>query len=189
MANYMKYLIILMLSFIFILGCNSIQNNDLEVGYEITSINNLLLDEKDLVELDISILNSDCEVNVYETSPTSPLEQDYMCYFNINSYDSEVIIQIQKFTNLDDLNGTYQYSSSHYRSAEGLISENEYGDMSRFYRNSEKDYGAEFNDPDVYFYHLWIVKDKYLILVTSKGSEEAKDTVEAIGLTILSKFE
>jgi hypothetical protein len=51
------------------------------------------------------------------------------------------------------------------------------------------DYGGQFNEPGVYFYHLWICKDKYLIHITSKGTEEAAgDSVREIGQQILSKF-
>jgi hypothetical protein len=104
--------------------------------------------------------------------------------------DTGVVIELKKYTNSGDLNGSYQYESLHLRSIEGLISENDYGDQSRFYVNNENDYGAEYNDPNMYYYALYISKNEYLIYVTSKGtSVEAKEYVAKIGRRILSKFE
>ena len=100
-----------------------------------------------------------------------------------------VIIELQKFANYEALNGSYQYSSLHLYSVQGLISENDYGDQSRFRVNNVNDYGGEFNDPNVYYYHLWICKNEYLIHITSKGDKEAETYITKIGQQILSKFE
>jgi len=98
-------------------------------------------------------------------------------------------IELQKFANYEALDGTYQYDSSHLFGVKGLISENDYGDQSRFRVNSEDDYGAEFNEPGVYYYHLWICKNEYLIHITSSGrSKEADEYIAKIGQRILSKF-
>jgi hypothetical protein len=103
--------------------------------------------------------------------------------------DTSIIIELQKFADYEALNGTYQYDSLHYYSIQGLISENTFGDQSRFRLNNENDYGGQFNPPGVYFYHLWITKDLYLIHVTSSGtSQEAEGYVANIGRQILSKF-
>jgi hypothetical protein len=102
--------------------------------------------------------------------------------------DTEVIIEYKKFAVLADLENTYQYDSSHLYSAEGLISENQYGDQSKFRMNNEKDYGGDLNPKDVYFYHLWFTKDEFLIHITSKGSEDAKEYSMRMADKILSRF-
>jgi hypothetical protein len=102
--------------------------------------------------------------------------------------DTQVIIELQKFANYEALDGSYQYSSQHLYSIEGLISENVYGDQSRFRVNNVNDYGGQYNVPGVYYYHLWICKDLYLIHITSKGSEGAREYIANIGQQILSKF-
>lgn len=129
--------------------------------------------------------------NEYSNIVDSSSGQYSICAYLIPGLNNtSVIIQLQKFENYDALNGSYQYDSSHYYSAEGLISENEYGDQSRFRVNNENDYGGQYNEPGVYYYHLWITKDLYLIHVTSGGrSQEADDYVVNIGQAILSKFE
>ena len=101
---------------------------------------------------------------------------------------TEVIMELRKFTNAEDLNNSYQYDSSHLFGAKGLISEDDYGDQSRFRVNSDDDYGSEYNPPGVYFYHLWFTKDKFLIHITSSGSEDAEDYIAKMGRQILSKL-
>ena|SRR3989338_7360448 len=136
-----------------------------------------LLNEQDLVQLG---MNGGCQTEEYQTSASSPLAQYSFCSYNISSpAGTELVIELKKFTNFEDLNGTYQYESLHLRGFRGLVSENDYGDMSRFYVN---------NESTVYYYHLWIVKDEHLIHITSKGSEEAKEYIESTGQAILSKF-
>ena len=102
--------------------------------------------------------------------------------------NTEVVVEIQRFENTDALNGTYLYQSSHLFSIEALISKDTLGDQSTFRVNSEHDYGGEFNPPGVYFYHLWIAKDLYLIHITSKGSD-VKENIEAIGQLLVSKLD
>lgn len=156
----------------------------------IQEVQGLILNEEDLQEIGMTLIENGCLTEEYQTSEYSPLEHLSTCNYTINSLEeTEVVVELRKYTNLHDLNGTYQYSSSHLFSAEGLISEDEFGDQSKFRVNSEHDYGGEFNEPNIYYYNLWITKDLYLIHVTSKGSGEAKSYIERIGQRILNKFE
>ena len=147
------------------------------------------LNEQDLQQLGLSN-GTNCRTeegytNIVDSSPG----QYSICIYTINSLnDTQVIIELQKFTNIEALNGAYQYDSSHLYSIEGLISENDYGDKSRFRVNNEHDYGGQYNEPNIYYYHLWICKDLYLIHITSKGSKEAGEYIAKIGWRILSKF-
>jgi len=175
----MKHPIILIILFILLIGCNKVPT--------INSNQELILSEQDLQQIGMISNGTDCKTEEYETSEFSPLAQYSICFYTINN-DSEVVLELKKFTNLEDLNGSYQYDSSHLFSVEGLISENEYGDFSRFRVSNENDYGGQFNDPAIYYYHLWIVKDKYLIHITSKGKEEAKEYIAKTGRLILGKF-
>jgi hypothetical protein len=111
------------------------------------------------------------------------------CNYTINNLsDTEIIIEIKKYTNYNDLNGTYQYFSSHLFSAEGIINDNKYGDQSIFRINNEDDYGAEFNYEGIYYYHLWFTKDLYLIHITSKGDIDVKEYIEEIALKINFRY-
>ncbi|MBN2422254.1 hypothetical protein JXB41_03430 [Candidatus Woesearchaeota archaeon] len=147
------------------------------------------LNEQDLQQLGISS-GTNCHTEEgYSNIADSSLGQYTVCVYYIPSLnDTQVIIELQKFANYEALNNTYQYDSSHLYSIEGLISENDYGDQSRFRVNNENDYGGEFNEPGVYYYHLWICKDLYLIHITSKGTVEAEDDIAEIAQQILSKF-
>jgi hypothetical protein len=162
----------------------------IKTTHTISGTQELVLNEQDLQQLgmrsdDLKQLGmrsngTDCQTEEYQTNEYSPLAQYSICSYIINSLnDTEVVIQLEKFTNFEDLNGSYQYTSLHLRGFEGLISENDYGDLSRFYVN---------NESTVYYYHLWIVKNEYLIHITSKGTEEAKEYIAEIGYRILSKF-
>lgn len=150
----------------------------------------LTLSGPDLQQLGMRNGGTDCQTEEYTTNEYSPLAQYSFCNYTTNDLDdTEIVIELKKFTNQEDLNGTYQYESLHLRSAEGLLSENEYGDQSRFYVNNENDYGGNVNtEPNVYYYHLWVCKDKYLIHITSKGSKEANKYIANMGQLILSKF-
>lgn len=179
----MKKIILILFLLIFIIGCVEIQET------KITDFEDLILTDSDLNQLEISSNGTICEINEFETSELSPLKKSSTCYYLIDSLnDTEIVIDLKEYTNFHDLNGTYQYSSSHLRSSEGIISENKYGDQSRFSVNHEDDYGSEFNQEGIYYYHLWITKEKFLIHITSKGSEEAKDYILRIGSKILSNF-
>jgi hypothetical protein len=171
------------------LSLNNTQNS--QTKHSVTGIQDLILYKQDILQLGLEINNTYSRIEEYPTSEYSPLMQisfsNYTIY-NINN-NTEVIIELQKFSNLHDLNGSYQYSSSHYYSVDGLISENDFGDQSRFRVNSVNDYGGQFNDPNVYYYHLWISKNEYLIHITSKGSKDARDYIPKMGRMILSKFE
>ncbi|MBI4021074.1 MAG: hypothetical protein HY369_02435 [Candidatus Aenigmarchaeota archaeon] len=155
----------------------------------ISGTQDLVLNDQDLQQLGMMSVGTDCRTEEYPTNEYSPLAQYSFCNYTISSLNqTEVVLELKKYTNLEDLHGTYQYDSSHLFGAKGLISENAYGDMSRFRVNSEDDYGAEFTDPNVYYYHLWIVKSEYLIHLTSKGTEEAGEYMVSMGQLILSKF-
>ena len=163
---------------ILIAGCSAAENPS--SGLTISATQELVLNEKDLEQLGMISNETDCQTEEYETNEYSPLAQYSICYYTINSFnDTQAVLELQKFANLMDLNGTYQYSSLHLRGFQGLISENEHGDLSRFYVN---------NESTVYYYHLWIIKNEYLIHITSKGSKDAQDYITKIGRVILAKF-
>ncbi len=199
----MKQTMILIALIIFVAGCTAVKDKP-EVSESLVSgTQELILNEqelsqlgmvgdqlKQLAELGLTTDGSDCKTEEYNTTEFSPLMQYSICSYVINSLnDTEVIIEFKKFTNGHDLNGTFQYESLHYRSVDGLISENEYGDQSRFYLANKNDYGGEFNNPDVYIYTLYMTKDQYLIHVTSKGRiKEAKEVIEQIGKIVMSRF-
>jgi hypothetical protein len=199
-------LTIFAISFIFIAGCstNQVQDNNQEIIGDNSSsdeenndlvsstigVENLILNEDDLTELSMENTTTNCNVENYETNEYSSLAQYNMCNYTINNLnDTWVIIELSKYSNLNDLNGSYQYSSSHLFGADGIISENTFGDQSKFHVNTDSDYGAEFNNKNVSYYHLWITKDKFLIHITSSGSIDAKESIANIGNTILSKVE
>jgi hypothetical protein len=209
----MKQAIILAILLIFIAGCSKVQEPPvppinttptINTTHTISGIQDLSLNEEDLEQLgmapdrneqDLQELGIDngtnCRTDENYTNIVDSSQGQYgMCVYTISSLnDTQVIIELQKFTNYEALNGSYQYSSLHLFSVEGLISENDYGDQSRFRVNNVHDYGGEFNDPNVYYYHLWICKNEYLIHITSKGrNKEAVDHIAKIGRLILSKF-
>jgi uncharacterized protein YceK len=200
----MKLAIILAILLILVGGCSTVQDSQIKTTHTISGTQELVLNEQDLQQIGMtSDLNAqdlqqfgmsngtNCLTDENYTNIIDSSQGQYsICIYNIgNLNDTEVIIELQKFANYEALNGSYQYSSLHLYSVEGLISENDYGDQSRFRVNNVNDYGGEFNDPNVYYYHLWICKDKYLIHITSKGrSKEAVDYIAKIGQQILSKF-
>jgi len=149
------------------------------------------LNNQDLQQLGITGNGTNCQTDEKYTNIVDSSEGQYsICIYSISSLnDTQVIIELQKFANYEALNGSYQYGSLHLYSIEGLISENDYGDQSRFRVNNENDYGGQYNDPNVYYYHLWICKDLYLIHITSNRAKEADEYVAKIGRQILSKFE
>jgi hypothetical protein len=193
-GDKMKLEIILAILLIFVGGCTIVQNGNPgttdNTTVAISGTQELVLNAQDLEKLGMAGNGTDCVTEEYETGENSPLAQNSVCYYRINSMNgTEVTLEMQKFTNLNDLNGSYQYSSLHYRSAKGLISENDFGDQSRLYVNNEEDYGGQYNEPGVYYYHLYYTKDKYLIHITSSGrSKEAVDYIRSMGRQILAKF-
>jgi hypothetical protein len=199
--------IILILIGLFVSGCSTVETPPSPISgtHAISGIQELALnqqdlqqlgltsdlDEADLQQLGITGNGTNCRTdeaytNVVDSSPS----QYSICVYNIGSLnDTQVIIELTKFTNYEALNGTYQYDSLHLYSVQSLISENDYGDQSRFRLNNENDYGGQYNEPGVYYYHLWICKDLYLIHITSGGrSREADGYVAKIGRQILSKM-
>ncbi len=207
-SNIMKLAIILAILLILIGGCSTVQ--DLPLGPTIKTTNTISgtqelvlneqdlqqlgmtsdLNEQDLQQLGVTGNGTNCQTDEeYTNIVDSSLGQYSLCIYNINRLnDTQVIIELQKFANLEALDGSYQYSSQHLYSIEGLISENDYGDQSRFRVSNVNDYGGQYNDPNVYYYHLWIVKNEYLIHVTSNRAKDAKDYIARIGQLILSKF-
>jgi len=188
-------------------GCSTVQDSPsgptIKTTRTISGTQELVLNKQDQQQLGMtSDLNeSDLELFGLSNGTNCRTEEKYtnivdssqgqysICIYTINSFDNtQIIIELQKFANYQALNGSYQYNSLHLFSVEGLISENDYGDQSRFRVNSEYDYGGQYNDPDVYYYHLWFSKDLYLIHITSKGSKEAEEYIAKIGQHILSKF-
>jgi hypothetical protein len=204
----MKQVIILAIFLILIAGCSSIQDSipgpTSNTTSTISGIKDLVLNEQDLQQLglardfneqDLQQLGitgngTNCQSDEQYTAIDSSQAQHNLCVYTIpNANNTQIIIELTKFANLEDLNGTYQYSSLHLFSSEGIISENTFGDQSRFRVNNVNDYGGQFNDPNIYYYHLWICKDKYMIHITSGGSKDAKDYIAKTGRLILSKFE
>ncbi|HLC60421.1 MAG TPA: hypothetical protein VJJ52_03245 [Candidatus Nanoarchaeia archaeon] len=172
--------------------------------HTISGVQELVLNEQDLKQLGLMTSNrtfgpivlngTDCQIEGWVYNQTVYLNNySTWCTYTINSVkDTEVTIHyIGKITNPEDLNGTYQYNSGHYVSSKGIISENDFGDQSKFHVNSDEDYGAEFNKPGIYYYHLWFTKDGYLIEISNNGTKEGNKTKEyiaKIGRQILSKF-
>lgn len=180
----MKLAVILTILMIFTVGCSILQDEKsdktISATQTISGTQALVLNEQDLQQLGMAVYGTDCQTEEYQTNAYSPLAQYSFCTYAINSLNNtQVVLELQKFTNLEDLNGTYQYSSLHLRGFQGLISEDDYGDLSRFYVN---------NESAVYYYHLWICKNEYLIHITSKGSKEAEEYIAKIGRGILRKF-
>jgi hypothetical protein len=195
--------IILAILLILIGGCSRVQNPP--SGPTISGIQELALNaqdlqqlgmtrdlnEQDLQQLGITGNGTNCRTDEAYTNIVDSSQGQYsICVYNLSSLNgTQIIVELQRFADYEALNGSYQYSSLHLYSIQGLISENDYGDASRFRVNNVNDYGGQYNDPNVYYYHLWICKDLYLIHITSSGrSKEAKDYVARIGLQILSKF-
>ncbi len=180
-----------------IAGCSLKQETPPPQPTNVASITDLLLTNDDLAKLglttqvqEIEVLGlngTNCRTEKYTTTVDSPLGEYGICAYGISNH-TQVIIELKKFTNLNDLNGSYQYDSLHYYSVQGLISENTIGDQSRFRVSNEHDYGGEFNDPSVFVYHLWFTKDLYLIHVTSKGTTDVKDDIVEVATMILEKF-
>ncbi|HLD06435.1 MAG TPA: hypothetical protein VJC16_02790 [Candidatus Nanoarchaeia archaeon] len=175
----MKRAILAML-LIFIGGCAAVQDPPSGPAPEISGTQDLVLDEQDLQQLGMAGDGTDCRTEGYPTNDRSPLAQYSFCSYTVNTLDdTQIVLELQKFTNREDLYGTYQYASLHLRGFEGLISEDDYGDQSRFYVS---------NESAVHYYHLWTSRDEYLIHITSKGSREAREHIAGMGRRILSRF-
>ena len=193
MKMAMKLTVILAILLILIGGYLIVQNllsgPTTRTNPTISGTQKVVLNEQDLQQLGMT--GHGCRTEEEYTNIVDSSQGQYsFCNYTINSLDdTSVIIELQKFANYEALNGTYQYDSLHYYSIQGLISENDFGDQSRFRVNNENDYGGQFNPPGVYYYHLWIGKDLYLIHITSSGrSKEAEQYIAKIGRQILSKF-
>ncbi|MEM5799501.1 MAG: hypothetical protein QXZ43_02450 [Candidatus Aenigmatarchaeota archaeon] len=146
------------------------------------------LNDNDLKELKLSVAN-ECIKEKYQSEQHSSLSEYIYCNYTANNLqDTWIFVEIKKFRDLNDLENSYQYESSHLFGSKGLLSENEFGDKSKFRVNAEDDYGAEFNPPGIYYYHLWIIKGYYMIHITSKGSIDADKTIKDMGQKILLKI-
>lgn len=192
--------VILIILLVLLLGCTRLDDKvSNPSAQKLSSTQDLTLDRQDMEELDmisypdnqdlqqIGVTFDDgtaCNTEEYETNEHSSLAEYSICSYILD--DTEIIIELKKFTDKNDLNGSYQYDSSHYYSAEGMISENTFGDLSRFRVNNEHDYGG--TNTSMYYYHLWITKDDFLIHITSKGTVEAQDTIADIGEKIVGKL-
>jgi len=155
---------------------NNINSNPID--NKITSTSELTLTTGELNKFNIEINESSCDTQTYETGNFSSQSHYTICFYEMG--DTKIVFQLSKYTNFNDLNGSYQYDSLHLRGFNGLIEENKYGNLSRFYVN---------NESTTYYYHVWIVENPFLIHVTSKGVKEDKDIIENIGKSIISKFE
>jgi hypothetical protein len=160
----------------------------------ISGIQDLALNTQDLQQLGMTQVwnETDCQTQEnYANVVDEKLGQYSICNYTINSLnDTWVVIELNKFANYEELNGTFEYESQHLFSVQGIISVNDYGDQSLFRVNNVNDYMGQLNNPNVYNYHLWICKNLYLIHITSRGSsKDAVENIPKIGLQILSKFE
>lgn len=173
---------VLMILIIFLVGCTA--------KTDITKTISKNLTAKDLIPTKEAIgatTELNCTSEIYNTSEFSPLAENTFCNFNIN--DSEFYLEIKKFSNQNDLNGSYQYNSAHLFGSKGFLNHTIYGDQSKLHVNAGDDYGAEFDPKGVSFYHLWFTKDLYLIHITSKGVESDRAYIENIGKKILNKYD
>ena len=97
------------------------------------------LNEQDLEQLGITETGTNCWTDeAYSNIVDSSIGQYSICLYTILDLDNtQVTIELQKFANSEALDGSYQYISQHLFGAKGIISENTYGDQSRFRVNSE----------------------------------------------------
>ena len=73
--------------------------------HTISGTRELVLNEQDLAQLGITS-EIDCNTEEYQTNAYSPLAQYSFCNFTIkNLNDSQVVLELKKFTNFEDLNG------------------------------------------------------------------------------------
>ncbi len=192
-TNYLSILAILLLA-VFIVGCQSTPQTTPTPVSKVTSVSNLLLTYSNIESLNLVSNDSGCIIQVQEQTEYSPRGEYAMCTYYVNNFSgTQVIIEFSQFADENNLNGSYQYNSGHLTGSKGIVALNTFGDQSRFSHNSDDDYGAEFNDPNITYYHLWFTKDLYMVHVTSKGATANKEVDEVaisnIGKKILSKFE
>jgi hypothetical protein len=192
----MKNIMALVVLIAILVGCSAPMQKTI-------SVKEIMFSDADLQQLGLSKNINEEDARLFEISSETGcrIDQSYsnivdsstgeygMCAYNIRSLNNtQIIIELQKFSDYLALNGTYQYNSLHLYSSQGLLSENDYGDQSRFRVNNENDYGGQYNTPNIYFYHLWFTKGDYLIHITSKGSKDAKESISNMAHQILSKI-
>ena len=169
-----------MILLIFLVGCTA-QQTKTEVK-KVTTAKDLIPSKEEMG----ATTELNCTNEVYNTTEFSPLAENTLCMFNINN--SEFYLEIKKFSNQNDLNGSYGYNSAHLFGGKGFLNHTTYGDQSRLHVNAGDDYGAEFDPKGVSYYHLWFTKDLYLVHVTSKGVESDRASIENIGHLVLAKI-
>jgi hypothetical protein len=190
----MKLAIILTILLLFAVGCSTVQEEKqvpvVNTAPAVSGIQDLMFSAQDLSQFGLVSGGADCLVENYNTSEFSPQAQYSLCNYTIASMNNTLVwIELHRYADFESLNGSYGYTSSHLFGAKGLMSENTYGDQSRFRVNSADDYGGEFNDPNMYYYHLWITKDKYLIHITSGGTDKtANDSIDKMARMMLNRF-
>src|SRR3989338_4569467 len=109
----MKPAVILAGLIIIIAGC--VQNSQPGTQY--------LLNEQDLAQLGMTDDVSESELQAFGLNGTNcRIEEQYsICIYNIPGLNNtQVIVELKKFTNFEDLNGTYHYNSLHMFSSQGL---------------------------------------------------------------------
>jgi hypothetical protein len=190
----MRLAIILTIFMVLIVGCSKVPETPIVPVANSTStvsgVEDLVLNPQDLAQLGLTQDADECPTETYQVSEYSTQAQYNFCNYTVDAINGTVIVvQLQKYADMESLNGSYQYSSLHLRSIDGLLSQDDYGDQSRFYVNSVNDYMGELTDPNITYYSLFFCKDKYLVQVSSSGSKDAKEYVADLGKKILSKFD
>jgi len=146
------------------------------------------LNNSAMAQLGMDFNGTNCRSEEQTSYDLSSVQYTLCTYAIPGLNDTEVIVELKRFGSMDALNGSYQYESSHLFGAKGIISQNDFGDQSKFHVNSDDDYGAEFNTPGIYYYHLWFTKGLYMVHITSGGSEDAKGYIASMGRQFLAKI-
>ncbi len=155
--------------------------------HHLLSVHDLLLSTEEVALLQLSV-DQECVIEEYQTSETSPLAQSSFCSFVSQNDSVHLIIDIKKYTNEQDVLGSFQYQSSRHRSPQGILAQNTHGSYSTFVMNVEEDYMGHLNDPEMYYYHLWIAKDLFLIHITSRGTVSDESLLLAVADKLLLRF-
>lgn len=165
----MRYVLLVLI--IILMGCMQVHEQPYDPTMDTTK---LMLRAQDWSDLGVSV-DMHCDTESYNTSEYSPLGQSSVCQYFFD--DASVVITANRYITVENAVGTYQYQSSHLRSANTTISENTYGDMSVFY---------VFREPDYVYHHVWFVKGVHLVHITSNGTDAR--LVEQLAQTILPRF-
>lgn len=189
--------IVVALVLILIAGCAAKQDYE---QTSVTGIGDLLLSEQDLVQAGLTrdvhdevlaqlgLDGTNCKTEEQTVFDASGVDYGICSYASSSLNNTQVIIELKKFANASEAKNAYYYDSSHLYSAKGIISKDEYGDQSLFRMNSKDDYMGNLDPADLFYYHLWFIKDAYLIHITSKGSKDAGEMVARIASIIEARF-